>query len=98
MGIVGIIKAATAIITDVLIPLVFALCLMFFFWGVVKYIWSVGNEKEEGRRVMIWGIVGLFVAFSIWGIIKFIQNELGILPINNIEKSSTPYVNSTITY
>jgi hypothetical protein len=88
-GIIGIIDAASGIITKVLIPLAFALCLFYFFWGVAKYIRTgAGSDKaaEEGKRVMIWGIVGLFVAFSIWGIITFIQDELGIPPIEKVNK------------
>jgi predicted PurR-regulated permease PerM len=85
-GIIGIIDAALKIVTNTLIPLAFALCLLYFFWGVAKYIRTGAGSEEaakEGKKVMIWGIVGLFVAFSIWGIISFIQSELGIGPIRN---------------
>lgn len=78
-GITDIIDAAFSIVKDVLIPLAFALCLLYFFWGVVKYLRSSAgsdNAAEEGRRIMVWGIVGLFVASSIWGIVSFIQKEL----------------------
>jgi hypothetical protein len=80
-GITDIIDAAFNLVNTVLIPLAFMLCLLYFFWRVTKYIRTgAGSDKaaEEGRRVMIWGIIGLFVAFSIWGIIGFIQKELGI--------------------
>jgi hypothetical protein len=82
--IVDLISAASSIITSTLIPLAFALCLLYFFWGVTKYIKegaSSDKAAEEGRRIMTWGVVGLFVAFSIWGIIKFIQGEFQINPI-----------------
>ena len=85
-GITGIIDAAFKMVTNILIPLVFALCLFYFFWGMVKYIRTGAGSDEaakEGRKIMIWGIVGLFVAFSIWGIISFIKTELGILPVEN---------------
>lgn len=88
-GIVEIIDKASGIITGILVPLAFALCLLYFFWGVAKYIRTgAGSDKatEEGKRVMVWGIVGIFVAFSIWGIIKFIQSELGIPGIDTITK------------
>jgi len=80
---IELINTASGVITSVLIPLAFALCLFYFFWGMVKYIWSEGTSKEEGRKFMIWGIVGLFVAFSIWGIIAFMKSELGIPDVQN---------------
>lgn len=88
-GITDLIDSAFAIVTDILTPLTFALCLFYFFWGVAKYIRTGATSDkaaEEGKKVMIWGIVGLFVAASVWGIISFIQYELKISPLQNIEK------------
>lgn len=87
MTIITLINGALGIINNILIPLAFALCLFYFFWGVAKYIRSVGGEsKDEGKSIMVWGVVGLFIAFSIWGIINFIQSELGISPIKEVLK------------
>jgi len=67
---------ALSIVRSVLIPLVFTLALLLFFWGVVKYIRSEGDGKEDGRRIMIWGIIALFVMASIWGLVAFLQKEI----------------------
>lgn len=86
-GIMDFVDAAQRIIGNVLIPLAFALCLLYFFWGVAKYIRSASpGNKEEGKSVMIWGIVGLFVAASIWGIVALIRSELGVPQIQNVQK------------
>lgn len=80
-GVTDLIRAAFDIVNNILIPLAFSLCLLYFFWGVVKYIRSgAESEKaaEEGKNIIMWGVIGLFVAVSIWGIIKFIQNELSL--------------------
>jgi hypothetical protein len=63
---------------SVMIPLVFALALAIFFWGLAKFMSNAGDETghEEGKRIMVWGIVGLFVMSSIWGIVSFIQNDV----------------------
>lgn len=55
-----------------------AVALLVFIWGLVKFIAKAGNEqaREEGKKVMVWGIVAIFVLFSIWGIIGFIENSL----------------------
>jgi hypothetical protein len=54
--------------------------LLVFFWGLVKFITKAGDEGavEEGRRLMLWGIVALFVMVSVWGLVQFLNTELGI--------------------
>jgi hypothetical protein len=63
------------IVSNYLIPIVFSLALLYFFWGVAKYIRSAGAEKEEGRMIMVWGVVALFVMASVWGLVRFLQRE-----------------------
>jgi len=78
---IELLDSATDLVRNVLIPLAFALCLLYFFWGIVKYIRTGAiSEKasQEGKRVMLQGIIALFVVFCIWAIIAFIQGELGI--------------------
>lgn len=65
-------------LVDIAIPIVFALALLFFFWGVANYILKSGQEKDEGKKIMVWGVVALFVMSSVWGLTKFIRTELGI--------------------
>ena len=67
-------------IIDKLIPIVFSIALLVFFWGLAKYILAAGSEeaKDQGRRIMIGGIIALFVMASIWGIVYFIGQALGI--------------------
>lgn len=102
-GVTDIIDAGYDLITDVLIPLAFACCLLLFFWGMAKYIkGGAQSEKagEEGKRIMIWGIVALFVASCIWGIIALLKSELGIPDVQNpgASRELVPVVNSTVIY
>ena len=62
-----------------LIYVVFSFSLVIFFWGLAKFILNAGDEKthEDGKRLMFWGIIALFVMASIWGIIAFLQSDLG---------------------
>lgn len=57
-----------------------AIALLVFFWGLVKFISKAGGETgiEEGKNIMKWGILALFVMISIWGIIRFMQSELNL--------------------
>jgi hypothetical protein len=79
-----ILSKAYGLIVQIVVPMVFTLALLFFFWGVVKYIRSEGQGKEDGKRIMIWGVVALFVMSSIWGLVYFIRNELGVNNNSNI--------------
>lgn len=65
---------------ETLTVIVAGLALLVFFWGLVKFIMNAGDEEavKEGKRLMIWGIVALFVMVSVWGIVRWIGLELNI--------------------
>ncbi len=52
-----------------------------FFFGVVQFIWASREGKDtemtKGKNFMLWGLIALFVMFSVWGIIKFAQSFFG---------------------
>ena len=74
-----------ASIIDILIPAAFGLALLAFFWGLAKYILSAGDEeaKEQGKRIMIGGVIAIFVAAAIWGIVEFLGGLIGVNPETN---------------
>ena len=47
------------------------MALIIFFVGLVKFIGSAGSTKsqKEGYVLMVWGLIALFVIFSIQGIL-----------------------------
>ncbi len=59
-----------------IIPLLFSFAVLFFLWGLVKFMMNAGDEKaqEEGKRVMVWGVIILFVMSTFWGIVAFMQD------------------------
>jgi len=74
-------------VMNLLVPIIFTLALLYFFWGLANYILKAGEEKEEGKNIMIWGIVALFVMASVWGIINFISSSFGL---NNEQAPNLP--------
>ncbi|MEN9405109.1 MAG: hypothetical protein RLY47_68 [Candidatus Parcubacteria bacterium] len=56
-----------------------ALALLVFFWGLTKYIAKADDEKakESGKNIMIWGVLALFVMFSVFGLVSFLQTSFG---------------------
>ncbi len=65
-------------IINTLIPIIFALALLVFFWGLVKYMFAGEHEKEQAKKTMLWGIVALFVMAAVWGLVRFLGSALGI--------------------
>ena len=67
-------------IIGLLLPIVVALALLYFFWGLAKFILAAGDEtaRAEGKSIMIWGIVALFVMVSVWGLVTWVGEALDI--------------------
>ena|SRR3989344_566083 len=65
-------------IVDRIIPIIFAIALLGFFYGLVKYIFGAEHDKEAAKKTMIWGVVALFVMASVWGLVRFIGTNVGV--------------------
>ena len=58
--------------------LLLGLAFLVFFKGLVKFIYKAGEkDHKEGRDLMIWGAIALFIMVSVIGIIRFAYNDLG---------------------
>ena len=79
-------------IIQMLIPIAFALALLFFFYGLARFILAAGDEekREQGKSIMIWGIVALFVMASIWGIVRFIGDAFGVNQGDTVSVPTVP--------
>lgn len=75
-----IVNAFTETLVKSLGTLAMAAAVVAFFYGIVQYIWGVREAKPDviktGNQFMQWGLVALFVMFSVYGIIKYGQNIL----------------------
>lgn len=58
-------------------PLAIGVAILVFFWGMARFILHAGEEKgrDEGKQIMKWGLIGLFVAVSFFGILTFFYGE-----------------------
>ncbi len=70
----------TCVIYKSVVPLIFALALAMFVWGVVQFVINSSEEakKEKGRQFMLWGIIALAVMVSVWGLVKILSTTFGI--------------------
>src|SRR4051812_34921241 len=60
------------------IGLFITLAIVVFFWGLIKYLTSMGEDKKEGLQIMFYGVITIFVMVSIWGIIRLLQSTFKV--------------------
>jgi hypothetical protein len=62
------------------------LALLAFIWGLAQYIFKAGDKeaKEEGQRIMVAGVISLFLIAAISGIIDLLAQSLDISTGGNV--------------
>ncbi len=76
-------KDIPAILTTVkdffeqLIPFIVGLTLIFFMFGVFRLV-RKGSEddRKQGKQIIAFGIVALFVMVSVWGLVNVISESV----------------------
>ena len=80
-------------ILNTLIPILITAALLFFIYGVVKYISAKNADSaKEARSVIGRGLIGLFVTLSIWGLVGVIQSTFSIGAGGTITSDNIPGV------
>ena len=77
----------------ILIPLLITAALIYFIYGVIKYVISKNaDDTQEAKSIIFRGLIGLFVILSIWGLVGVIQSTFGIGSGGDIDSSNIPGV------
>lgn len=82
------------VVTQIINPIILLLAagaFVVFLWGVFEFIRQAGegSKREEGRRAIFWGIVGLVIIFGAYGIINLALGTFNLAPIQKISSPST---------
>ena len=86
-ALIGFIGKVVDNIINPFIVLLFAMALVYFFWGLVQFIAGADDETKRGtgKKHMVWGVIGLVIMIGVFGIINILLNTFGI-PSLNISK------------
>ncbi|MBU6323249.1 MAG: hypothetical protein KGI41_00155 [Patescibacteria group bacterium] len=84
------------LINNVAVPVLFAIAFIVFIFGVFRYfIQGASDEeaKENGKSLMLWGLIGFFVMVSVWGLVNIIR---GTFNLNNTAATypTAPYTSN----
>jgi len=76
----SIIQGLLEILLSVAVPLIVSLAVVYFLFGIVKYLISAGDEtrRKESIKVITFGLIALFVMVSVWGLVSLITNTFGV--------------------
>ncbi len=78
---------------NAVIPVLIALGVLYFIWGVVSYVIASDEEaKKKGRDRIIFGIIGLAVIIGVWGLVNLLRNTFGLNNQQNIQLPTVPVV------
>jgi mannose/fructose/N-acetylgalactosamine-specific phosphotransferase system component IID len=79
-------------ILGAVVPVLIALAVVYFVWGVVSFMISADEEqKTKGREKIIYGIVGFAVIIGLWGLVHILTNTFGLSNYSNINLPTVPY-------
>ncbi len=60
-------------ILQTIIPILILLGVVYFVWGVVRYVIADGEEaKQRGRDQIIYGLIGFAVIIGLWGLVNIL--------------------------
>ena len=62
-----------------IITLLFAAGLIVFIWGVIEFLMGLsqipgGSKADDGKRHMLWGLVGMFIMVAAVTLVQMIKN------------------------
>jgi len=61
------------LILNPLIVLGFVIATIYLFYGIVQMIWGAdGNDLDKKKTNVMYGVIGLFIMFSVYGILRIV--------------------------
>lgn len=62
-----------------ILPLLISVGVIYFVWGVIRYMIADGEEaKKKSKDVIIYGLIGLAVIVGFWGLVTMIVTTFGL--------------------
>jgi hypothetical protein len=81
---------------SMLVVILIGLAMLYFLWGIARYVAHGADEEKrtEARRMIVYGITGLFAMVSVWGLVEVIASTFNVGLGGGIGKDRMPYIDS----
>jgi hypothetical protein len=68
-------------ILNTLVPAIIGLAVVFFLWGLAKYVLKADDVegRKSARQIMLWGVISIFVMVSLWGIVRWVDSNFNLV-------------------
>ena len=65
-------------VDNYVIKLLYAVLFLLFIFGVFRYFFVGSNEeqREQGKKFLLWSVIALVAVFSVWGVVNLLLNVL----------------------
>jgi heme/copper-type cytochrome/quinol oxidase subunit 4 len=73
------VQVIVTIVNQYIIPLLYAFAFLFLVFGLVRYFFlesSSDESREKGKKVVLYGVIGMAVLFSVWGLVNLLLSIL----------------------
>lgn len=80
---VNFVDKVNSLILVPLIALLMGVAFLVFLYGCAQYIMNADNEtaRAEGKKHILWGVIGLVVMISAYAIIRIALATFGLTPV-----------------
>lgn len=103
-AIISINEVITKLVDNIIQPLVsllFAVALVFFLWGMFKFLFhrDDAKEQEQGKQHMLYGVIGMFIMLSAYSILEVLGRTVGndlSAPKSDSTLQTFPYQDTTL--
>ncbi|GIW69107.1 MAG: hypothetical protein KatS3mg100_601 [Candidatus Parcubacteria bacterium] len=77
---VGLLDRLSLYVINPILYLLMVIATALFLWGAARFILNADNpqERERGRKHLVWGLVGLFVMTSVYFILRVALATFGV--------------------
>src|SRR5579862_4868248 len=89
MSVGDVVGRFTTYVIDPALLVLAAAGFFYFVWGLVQFLIALGQggHPDDGKRHMIWGVIGMVIMFSVIGVIQLINNTFGF--VVNVNSAGT---------